>query len=65
MKRIKVNKKSGKDSRPFNEWLEYFILTQLIKQLEISNYSKKLILYRTINAKGGFNNNDKNSREDI
>ena len=48
MKRIKIHMKSGNQDKLFKDWLEYFILSQLIKQLDISSQSKKLVLYKSL-----------------
>lgn len=48
MKRIKIHMKSSNQNELFKDWLEYFILSQLVKQLDISSQSKKLILYKSL-----------------
>lgn len=51
MKRIKIQNKSGNQNEMLKEWLEFFILSQLVKQLPLSSYSKKLVLYGSLQKK--------------
>lgn len=51
MKRIKIHNKTGQQNEMLKEWLEFFILSQLIKQLPLSSHSKKLVLYGTLQKK--------------
>ena len=51
MKRIKIHNKTGNQNEMLKEWLEFFILSQLVKQLPLSSHSKKLVLYGTLQKK--------------
>ncbi|WP_019244439.1 MULTISPECIES: hypothetical protein [Bacillus] len=62
MKRIKVQMKQSEKSDSLKVWLDYFILAQLIKQLDISSNTKKLVLYKSLQMKKGLNTYDSQSK---
>ena len=62
MKRIKVHMKQSPKSDSLKDWLDYFILAQLVKQLNISSNAKKLVLYKSLQIEKGSNAHDSKSK---
>ena len=54
--------KQSEKSDSLKVWLDYFILAQLIKQLDISSNTKKLVLYKSLQMKKGLNTYDSQSK---
>jgi len=54
--------RQAQKNNSFNAWLEHFILAQLIKQLNISSNTKKLVLYKSFQLRKGLNTDEKRTK---